>query len=113
MSRQGHQRSARVGPARWPCGPAWRCARPKICIYKWINNYRHFRSGPNFRYYYYSVRWQSFSLLFSFRSSNYNRFRYRSRELRPFIIVLVIIIVNEKITAGDERSYKGTPGLEW
>jgi hypothetical protein len=34
----------------------------------WIND-RHFRSGPNFRYYYYSVRRQSFSLLFSFRSA--------------------------------------------
>ena len=28
----------------------------------------------------------------------YNHFRYRYRELRPFIIVLVIIIVNENIT---------------
>ena len=66
-----------------------------------INN-RHFRSRPNFRYYYYSVRRHSFSLLFSFRSANYNHFRYR--ELRPFIIVLVIIIVNENITGEFHQS---------
>ena len=46
---------------------------------------RHFRSGPNFLYYYYSVQRQSFSLLFSFRSTKFNHFRYRYRELRPFL----------------------------
>jgi len=65
----------------------------------------HFRSGLNFRYYNYSVRRQSFSLLFSFRSANYNHFRYCYRELRPFIIVLVIIIVNENITAPDADTH--------
>ena len=89
--------------ARLPASPCMReWTRRQTChvclrIREQIFN-RHFRSGPNFLHYYYSVRRQSFSLLFSFRSKNLNHFLYRYRELRPFFIVLVIIIVNENIT---------------
>jgi hypothetical protein len=46
------------------------------------------------------------SLLFSFRWANYKLSRHCNRELRPFIIVLVEIIVEENIT---ERHHPCSP----
>ena len=70
------------------------CLRPKISVdYKLA-----FSFGTKFSLLLFGSAACFFSLLrpYCFRSPNYNRFRYR--ELRPFIIVLVIIMVNENTT---------------